>query len=126
MLSLAKIPSKLKSLTFSDMRAKTPAHYEKTTKAVFDHTLSIEKDLRSRSGEPCASPAVGCHETLEQEASTSPKRPSVLGIALPFLERLARRSDRCQTRYRSALAPKGIQAFLAIQVPSQRSRKASD
>ena len=103
-LSLAKIPSTLISLTFFQRRAKTSTHYEKTTKAVFDPTFPIQKDLQSRSGEPGAPPAVGHHETLEQAPSTSPKRPSLLGLALPFLERLARRSDRCQTRHRSALA----------------------
>ena len=36
-LSLAKIPSTLKSLTFSDRRAKTSTHYEEPTKTILDH-----------------------------------------------------------------------------------------
>ena len=96
-LSLAKIPSTLKSLTFFHRRATTSTHYEETTKSILDHIFALQKDLRSRSGEPCTSPATSHHETLEQAPSTSPKRPPLLRLALSLLERLARGFDRCQT-----------------------------
>jgi len=106
-LSLAKIPSVLKSLTFFYRRAMTPTHYEETANTILDHILALQKDLRSRSGEPSASPTIGYHETFEQTPAAPYERPSLLGGTLQTLERLARGFDHGQTRYRSALAPKG-------------------
>jgi len=42
-LSLAKIPSILKSLTFSDRRDKTSTDYEETTKTILDPLLEIQE-----------------------------------------------------------------------------------
>jgi hypothetical protein len=103
-LSLAKNPSTLNSLTFSNRRAMTPTHYEETTKTILDHLFPLQEDLRSRPREPSASPATSHSETFEQTTAAPCQRPSLLGVALPSLERLARRSDRGQTRYRGTLA----------------------
>ena len=63
LLSFANIPSTLRSLTFSTKPVMSCIHDEEVSKITFEHTFGTHNGFRSRSGKPCAPPAIGHLET---------------------------------------------------------------
>ena len=51
---------------------------------------------------------------------------NLLGSPISDLGELAFRSSHCAARHRSRLAPQGIQAVLAMEIPKGQSRTAED
>jgi hypothetical protein len=97
---------------------KVCIHDEDATKAAFEHTFETPKEFRSRSGKPCALPAIGRYETVCQTTPTSQPGSSLLNLAFSILEQLAGAIDRRQTRNCHSVASKGFQAVLEVQVPT--------
>ena len=77
MVALAKMPSELNLLTFFHRRAMTPTHRDETARTILDRTLALQKDLRSRSGEPwnTTEPIMASASTLRVSVQSSPSRP---------------------------------------------------
>ena len=84
------------------------------------------RDVPERVHGRCPSPSARCSPARHKAPATSATRPDSLGLAVTALVRLARELDNREARDSDSLAPRRLQAVLALEVAEAEARASED